>query len=83
MKKQTIILLAAVCAVFAGCGPKNPSGADAAALRTIISDETTVVSTQQGRLQGFLDGDVYTFLGIPYAKVERFMPPQPVKNGRA
>ena len=76
MKKQTILLLAAVCAIFAGCGPKNPSGADAAALRTIISDETTVVSTQQGRLQGFLDGDVYTFLGIPYAKADRFMPPQ-------
>ena len=71
-----IILLAAACAALAGCGPKTPAGADAATLRTIVSDETTVVPTEQGRIQGFLDGDVFTFLGIPYAKAERFMPPQ-------
>lgn len=76
MKTHKNILLAAACAALAGCGPKTPAGADAAMLRTIVSDETTVVPTEQGRIQGFLDGDVFTFLGIPYAKAERFMPPQ-------
>lgn len=40
-----------------------------------ISDETTITSTLQGPVQGYKDGDVYTFKGIAYAKAERFMPP--------
>jgi para-nitrobenzyl esterase len=82
MKKNRIIMMATVCAMLAICAmlasycPKKETALDAAKLRTIVSDETTVVSTQQGCIQGFLDGEVYTFLGIPYAKAERFMPPQ-------
>lgn len=41
----------------------------------VVSDETTVVSTESGKVQGYLDGDVYTFKGISYASAERFMPP--------
>lgn len=42
----------------------------------IVSDSTTTVQTIYGRIQGYKDGDIYTFKGIPYAKAERFMPPQ-------
>ncbi len=76
MKAKTLILLATVALTAASCGGDRNGGADPAILRTIVSDETTVVSTVYGRVQGFLDGDVYTFCGIPYAKAERFMPPQ-------
>lgn len=44
--------------------------------RIIVSDESTVVPTVYGKVQGYLDGNIYTFKGIPYAKAERFMPPQ-------
>ena len=37
-----------------------------------------VVSTESGQVRGFDDEGTTGFLGIPYAKVERFMPPQPV-----
>lgn len=44
--------------------------------RAIVSDATTVANTIYGKVQGYKDGDVFTFKGIPYAKAERFMPPQ-------
>lgn len=39
------------------------------------SDESTIVSTAYGKVQGYKDGPIYTFKGIPYARAERFMPP--------
>lgn len=42
----------------------------------VVSDESTVANTIYGKVQGYRDGDVYTFKGIPYAKAERFMPPK-------
>ena len=39
------------------------------------AEPTTTVA--QGELRGFMDGDVYTFLGVPYAYVpERFALPE-------
>ena len=35
-----------------------------------------VVEIAQGKLMGYMDGDVYAFLGIPYAKAERFEEPR-------
>ena len=37
-----------------------------------------VVKTESGMVRGFDHEGSMAFLGIPYAKVERFMPPQPV-----
>ncbi|MBQ0044308.1 MAG: carboxylesterase/lipase family protein [Bacteroidales bacterium] len=43
----------------------------------IISNENeTAVRTASGMVEGYLDDGIYTFKGIPYAKAERFMPPQ-------
>lgn len=36
----------------------------------------TRVTTKYGPIEGYLDGSIYTFKGIRYAKAERFMPPQ-------
>lgn len=71
---RTILLVTAISAAVSCKGPAATSTSSPAALRTIVSDESTTVNTTYGCLQGFLDGDVYTFLGIPYAKAERFMP---------
>lgn len=42
------------------------------------NDAQMVVSTESGLVKGFDHEGSMGFLGIPYAKVERFMPPQPV-----
>lgn len=35
-----------------------------------------VVTVEQGKLEGFMNGDTFTFLGVPYAQAERFEEPQ-------
>ena len=42
------------------------------------TSDPMVVSTQSGLVKGIDQEGTMGFLGIPYAKVERFMPPQPV-----
>ncbi len=39
-------------------------------------EKIAVVSTQYGSVRGYIDDGVYAFKGIPYAKADRFMPPQ-------
>lgn len=38
--------------------------------------EDTVVATEQGKYRGYQFRDIYQFRGIPYAKAERFRPPE-------
>ena len=40
------------------------------------STKSTTVSTVSGQVAGYIDDGVYIYKGIPYAKAERFMPPQ-------
>lgn len=42
--------------------------------------QNIVVKTKSGKVSGIEQEGALAFLGIPYAKVERFMPPQPVKK---
>ncbi|WP_375325210.1 carboxylesterase/lipase family protein [Flagellimonas sp. GZD32] len=39
-------------------------------------ENIAVVSTEYGKVRGFIDDGIFSFKGIPYAKAERFMPPQ-------
>ncbi len=71
----SFLLLLATAAAVCSCGQNTPAASPETG-RAILSDQTTVASTRYGKVQGYLDGDVYTFKGIPYAKAERFMPPQ-------
>ncbi len=43
---------------------------------TSKTSDNPVVKTSRGKISGFIDEGIYTFKGIPYAKAERFMPPQ-------
>lgn len=58
----TLALFLAVGLLITGCHPK--------------SDQQPVVKTTAGEVSGQFNQGVYAFLGIPYAKAERFMPPQ-------
>ncbi|MBQ6243965.1 MAG: carboxylesterase/lipase family protein [Bacteroidales bacterium] len=70
--RKSIFLAAA--ALLAACAPKAPEKylPDGA----ITAGENTRVETTYGTIEGYLDGTIYTFKGIRYAKAERFMPPQ-------
>lgn len=43
----------------------------------IASAETALTTTESGDVIGYMHKGVYIFKGIPYAKAERFMPPEP------
>ncbi len=49
---------------FTGCNPMA------------TNQKEPVVKTTSGKVSGSFNNDVYAFKGIPYAKAERFMPPQ-------
>ena len=56
------LVTAAIC--VSGCNPKTDQKIN------------PVVKTTSGDVSGSLNDSVYAFKGIPYAKAERFMPPQ-------
>jgi para-nitrobenzyl esterase len=39
-------------------------------------NQSPVIKTTSGTVSGSIDDSIFTFKGIPYAKAERFMPPQ-------
>ncbi len=47
--------------------------------KQFLCDETTIVNTKAGQLQGFMEDGTYIFQGIKYADAKRFQSPQPVK----
>lgn len=49
---------------FTGCTPKQNQ------------DQKPEVGTTSGSISGSIDDGIFAFKGIPYAKAERFMPPQ-------
>lgn len=52
-----------------------------AAVPTLAQEnKAAVVSTKQGKVSGIVQEGTLAFLGIPYAEVERCMPPLPVKK---
>ncbi|MBN1397676.1 MAG: carboxylesterase/lipase family protein, partial [Bacteroidetes bacterium] len=67
MKKITNLIFfcfiaAGLC--FTGCNLKTDQ------------DQKPVVKTTSGAVSGSIDDGIFAFKGIPYAKAERFMPPQ-------
>ena len=41
-----------------------------------IQNQKPVIKTTNGAISGSIDDGIFAFKGIPYAKAERFMPPQ-------
>jgi len=79
LMKEHIHLLLLLIACFTACHQKqeqtyrlNPQYSGA----IIANNNNAVVSTQSGKVAGYIDKEIYIFKGIPYAKAERFMPPQ-------
>ena len=68
------LLILSSCGQTAGV---KTAGAQQATGEIIASSETAVAQTESGKVGGFLQDGIYIYKGIPYAKAERFMPPQP------
>ena len=68
--KKIMIIAAAV--LLCACG----SDRQGAVPGPITTGEDCIVSTVSGKILGYNDAGIYTFKGVPYAKAERFMPPQ-------
>src|SRR5690554_3433025 len=66
-------LLTGFC--LTACSPA-PSETQEPANQSQTSAQAPVVETIYGAISGSIDDGIFSFKGIPYAKAERFMPPQ-------
>lgn len=64
--KKVALLMAVLMLVFSCAG----------ALASQAPAPNPVVEVEQGKLMGFMNGNTYTFLGVPYATAARFEMPQ-------
>ena len=80
MKAKNLFLFAfiTITAVSCGnCGNTVRSSYKAACGELLTSARETTVQTVSGKVAGYIDGGIFTYKGIPYAKAERFMAPVP------
>jgi len=64
----------AVCLVPLSCGTGNPTEKSEVQHELETSSKAATVQTQSGAVAGYIEDNVFTFKGIPYAKAERFQP---------
>lgn len=69
-------LAMAFCAAVLIAGAPMTTKADDA---YVASKDKTLVETNKGSLIGGLDDSIYSYLGVPYARADRFMPAEDVK----
>lgn len=74
---NTKIILAAGCAILMS-GFCTSVQAIAKDTKNATRTDDNTIKIESGLVQGFEQEGTKAFLGIPYARVERFMPPQPV-----
>ena len=82
MNAKNLFFLAIAVLAAVGCCNCNSgrSVGKAEAGELLTSADATVVQTATGKVAGYIDGGIYTYKGIPYAKAERFMPPAPADS---
>lgn len=59
----------------------NYCGSNVSEITPIITGENTAIAeTKYGKVRGYIHNNIYTYKGIPYARAERFMPPEKPKK---
>lgn len=46
----------------------------------VNQNNNTIATTENGKIQGFIQDGIYTYLGVPYATAERFVPPKKLEK---
>lgn len=70
--KKFLATVAAAAMLLCAC-KTNQQGA---VQGPITTGDDCIVQVSSGKILGYNDAGIYTFKGVPYAKAERFMPPQ-------
>ena len=80
MNLRTLTAAAAILLLSASscCNSSQKQEEKSSELQT--SAQSTLVQTDKGEVAGYIDNGIYTYKGIPYAKAERFMAPQPADS---
>ena len=80
MNLRTLTAAAAILLLSASscCNSSQKQEEKSSELQT--SAQSTLVQTDKGQVAGYIDNGIYTYKGIPYAKAERFMAPQPADS---
>ena len=76
--KAITITVSALLLALSSCCNSAQQGKNSSELQT--STQSTLVQTDKGQVAGYIDNGIYTYKGIPYAKAERFMDPQPADS---
>ncbi len=71
-----LLMLGATVSVSSCKGCQVPQGSAASSTELITDAASSTIRISSGRIAGYIDGGVYIYKGIPYAKAERFAPPQ-------
>ena len=74
------LIIAGVSASFLSCGSSQSQTCVSDAGEILASSSTAVVSTDKGKVAGYILDGVTVYTGIPYARAERFMPAEPVEK---
>lgn len=74
------LIIAGVSASFLSCGSSQSQTCVSDAGEILASSSTAVVSTDKGKVAGYILDGVTVYKGIPYARAERFMPAEPVEK---
>ena len=76
MSRKSILLSAVAALALVSCGGGGAPAVRESACMLETSAKLTTARTTSGPVAGYIDGGVYIYKGIPYAKADRFMPPQ-------
>ena len=77
LKAISITVFSLLIALCTSCNPAKQNN-KSSELET--SAQSTLVQTDKGQVAGYIDNGIFTYKGIPYAKAERFMAPQPADS---
>ena len=78
LKTMTIAAAALLLSLSSCCDASKKQCGECSELET--SAQSTLVQTDKGQVAGYIDGGIFTYKGIPYAKAERFMAPLPADS---
>lgn len=77
--KKSILLIASLCGMMLmnSCTGSKPAASSKGDAEIAASSSDAIVETESGKVAGYVKDGTVVFKGIPYAKADRFMPPQP------
>ena len=79
MSRVKIFISLCIAVVFVGCTEKTTGYSSHRPSPIVANEKVAIVQTDKGKVAGYIDGGVYIYKGVPYAKAERFMPPVEVE----